>query len=194
MRSIVLASILVFSAASSKAELMNISATAMYTGTERAVACTIVDTGTTLVSGGVMIFAFAEGSGQGDPTIRVWSLHTNMTITNDDWANGFEFQYNGRTEHISLQQIDTRYGNPYATLLRSPYRQKDAAVIVPAGPGEAICAESYDRSGAAPTTVSLAFTDINAIVFRSAEIKMGQFIPNPVTPEALEEIARNMPR
>lgn len=194
MRSIVLASILALSAVSAKAELMNISATAMYTGNQRALACTIVDTGTTLSSGIVLIFAFAEGNGAGDPGIRVWSLYRNLSISNESWEDGFTLQVNGQTAHVSLREIDTRNGNPYASLLRSPMRKSDAAVVIPALPGEAICAESYDRSGAAPSTVSLAFTDINAIVFKSAEMKMGRVVPNPVTPDTLEEMARALRR
>ena len=153
-----------------------------------------MDTGTTLASGIVMIFAFAEGNGGGDPSIRVWSLHRNLCIKNENWADGFDLQVNGQTRHVSLREIDTENGNPYGTLLRSPYRQNDAAVVIPAQLGEAICAESYDRSSAAPSTVNLAFTDINAIVFKSAEMKMGRVVPNPVTIEMAEEIARNLSR
>lgn len=194
MRAIVLTSILALSTVSAKAELMNISATAMYTGNQRALACTIVDTGTTLLSGGVLIFAFAEGNGAGDPGIKVWSLYRNISASNESWGDGFTLQINGETAHVSLREIDTRNGNPYATLLRSPYRQNDAAVVMLALPGEAICAESYDRSGAAPTTVSLAFTDLNAIAFKSLEMKMGRVVPNPVTPDTLEEMARALQR
>jgi len=194
MRSIVLASILACSAMSSKAELMNISATAMYTGNQRAVACTIVDTGTIMISGMVMIIAFAEGNGSGDPGIKAWSLYRNLSFSNENWGDGEDMQVNGKTTHISLWDFDPTNGNPYKALLRSPMRATDAAVIISALPGEAICAESYDRSGASsPSTVSIAFTDLNAIAFKSAQMKMGRVAPVTLTPGLIEEFARGLP-
>lgn len=196
MKSIVAASVLVLSTLSSNAELVNISSTASYSGNQRAIACTIVDTGTIMVSGMVMLFAFAEGDGASDPSIRAWSMRRDFTITNENWQAGFDMHSGGRSVHVDLSEIDKRNGNPYGSLLRSPARPNDAAIIFPALPGEAICVESFDRSGLpAPANVSISITDLNAIAFKSAQLK-AKSLPlgtDELTPRALEELASELP-
>ncbi|GAD20924.1 hypothetical protein [Acidovorax sp. MR-S7] len=196
MKSIVAASVLVLSTLSSNAELVNISATAAFSGSQRAVACSIIDTGTIPIAGGVMLFIFAESDGASDASIRAWSLQRDLAVTNENWQAGFDMHGNGRTVHVALRDLDERNGNPYGTLLRSPARPSDAAVVFPALLGEAVCVESYDRSGApAPVNVSISITDLNAIAFKSAQLK-AKSLPlgtDELTPRALEELSSKLP-
>lgn len=157
------------------AELMNISATGMQTGTQDAVACTIIDDGTTLLSGGVLLFVFAEGSGDSDPDLRVWSLDRNYSAKNNNWGDGVDLSFNGQTTHINLRDADPNGGLVYPTLLRSPARAKDAAAFILVNRLERICAQSLDRSGTGKSQpVSISITDINALTFKSQPLKSGE--------------------
>lgn len=196
MKSIVAASVLVLSTLSSNAELVNISATAAFSGSQRAVACSIIDTGTIPIAGGVMLFIFAESDGASDASIRAWSLQRDLAATNENWRDGFYLHGGGQSAYFSLRDLDEASGDPYGKLLRSPARPSDAAVIFPARIGEAVCVESYDRSGApAPVNVSISITDLNAIAFKSAQLK-AKSLPlgtDELTPRALEELASKLP-
>lgn len=196
MKSSLAAAALALSALSANAELVNISSTASYSGNQRALACTIIDTGTIPLAGGVMLFVFAEGDGASDASIRAWSLQRDLAVTNENWQNGFDMHGNGRTIHVALRDLDERNGNPYGTLLRSPARPSDAAVVFPALLGEAVCVESYDRSGTpSPTSVSISITDLNAIAFKSSELRAKSLAigTDSLTPQALEQLAGQLP-
>lgn len=160
-------------AAMANAELMNISANSVQTGTQAAVACTIIDDGTTLLSGGgIMLFVFAEGSGAGDPDLRVWSLDRDYVTTNNNWGDGVDISVNGQAGHINLRDVDPNGGLVYPTLLRAPRRANDAAAFILVNRGEKICAQSLDRSGTGSSqAVSMSITDLNAIAFKSLAVK-----------------------
>lgn len=155
-----------------QAELVNISGTGMHTASDNAMACTIVDTGTTLISGAVLLVFFAEGYGPGNPNIRVWSLNRSYMVTNENWMDGLDITRDGVTQHINLADVYPQDPLYYPTLLRAPYRTTDAAVFVAGLRGEVFCAESYDRSGlGTPQRVSISATDMNAIMFKSMQLK-----------------------
>lgn len=152
------------------AELVNISTNATQSATQAAVACTIVDTGTNLISGSVILVVLAEGSG--NPDLRVWSLNRDYVTTNNDWADGIDVSVNGQTGHLNLRDVDPNGGLLYPTLLRAPVKQTDAAAFVSVLPGEAVCASTLDKSGDGQLhTVTLSMTDMNAIVFKSQQMK-----------------------
>lgn len=172
IRAIAATAAMVSASFAAQAELVNISSTGQHTASENAIACTIVDTGTTLISGGVLLVFFAEGSGSGNPNIRVWSLNRSYMATNDNWMDGFDLTINGATRHINLADFNSADPLYYPTLLRAPRRPTDAAVLVAGIRGEAFCAESYDSSGlGTPQRVSISSTDMNAIIFKSMQVK-----------------------
>lgn len=190
MKHALLATALAISISPAHAELMNISSTSRYSDADSAIACTIIDTGTIPVSGGVLLYVFAESNGS-DPSLRVWSLQRDLTVTNENWQDGFTLTGGGRTVHYDLSEFEG--GNPYATLLRSPARITDAAVMFPGLRGESFCAESYDRSGARnPVNVQIAITDLNAIAYRSVAYKaLGMPVPDSApTPDLLESLVK----
>ncbi len=162
-KGIALAAAMVFASAA-QADLKNVSATGLSSNSQGFIACTIVDEGTTLLSGGVLLLAFAESRGNGDPAIRVWSLHRDLAITNDNWRDGMDFHAEGQTQRASLRELDDEEGNPYR-FLRNPNGVADAAVVFPARPGEAVCAESKDKISGELLPVSVSITDMNAILF-----------------------------
>ncbi|MBO9678436.1 MAG: hypothetical protein J7556_09365 [Acidovorax sp.] len=171
MKSAILATALALATISGNAELVNISANTTNTSTRSAIACTVVDRGTVVTndtSGMVILFVFAEGSGTSDPDLKVWSLNYNYTITNNNWREGIFISTNGGTpQYLSLGN-----GSVY-TALRPPYRDKDAAVMTLARPGETFCVESRDRSGMGdvPMPVNISITDLNAIMYKSFALK-----------------------
>jgi hypothetical protein len=170
MKRLIVGAALAAVSALSSAELVNISTNATQTATQAAVACTIVDTGTTLISGSVILVVLAEGNG--NPDLRVWSLNRDYVTTNNDWADGIDVTINGQTGHLNLRDVDPNGGLLYPTLLRAPVRQTDAAVFVSVLPGEAICASTLDKSGDGQVhAVTLSVTDMNAIVFKSLQLK-----------------------
>jgi hypothetical protein len=155
-----------------QAELVNISSVGQHTASENAIACTIVDTGTTPINGAVLLVFFAEGNGAGNPNIRVWSLNRSYVATNENWMDGVDVTSNGATQHINLADVYPQDPLYYPSLLRAPYRPTDAAVFVAGLRGEAFCAESYDSSGlGTPQRVSISSTDMNAIIFKSMQVK-----------------------
>lgn len=157
------------------AELMNISAGGYQTGVQDVAACTIVDTGTTLVSGTVLMFAFAEAIGDNDPDLRAWSLDRDYVTTNNNWADGVDVSSNGQTGHINLREVDPNGGLLYPTLLRAPRNSRDAAVFIAAYRGERICVQTFDRSGTGKAnTVALSVTDLNALTFKNGVLKSEQ--------------------
>lgn len=156
------------------AELTNISGTGQHSATDSALACTIVDTGTSLINGAVLLVFFAEGYGAGNPNIRVSSLDRSYVTTNSDWKDGLDITRNGVTQHVNLADVYPADPLYYPSLLRAPARTTDAAVFVAALRGERFCAESLDTSGLNTTQrVSISVTDMNAIVFKSLETKRG---------------------
>lgn len=174
MKRFVAMTALALAGASANAELMNISTTAYQTGEQAAAACTIVDTGTTLVPGSstVVLVVFAEALGDNDPDLRAWSLDRDYVTTNNNWADGVDISANGNTGHLNLRDVDPKGGLLYPTLLRAPANSRDAAVFLAANLGERICVQSFDRSGSGTAnTVILAITDINAITFKSGAFK-----------------------
>lgn len=160
-------------AAISHAELVNISASGTHSGTERALACTVVDSGTTLINGAVLIVFLAEGAGSGDPDIRVWSLDRSYSTSNNNWRDGLDITVNGTTQHLDLAQIYAPDPLYYPTILRAPNRTNDAAVFVAASRGERFCAESFDKSGVGLPRVSISATDMNAVLYKSMPVKGG---------------------
>lgn len=165
------------------AELVNISGVGMHTATDNAIACTIIDKGTTPINGGVLLVFFAEGYGAGNPSIRVWSMDRSYVSTNENWMDGFDITRNGVTQHINLADVYPQDPLYYPSLLRAPYRTTDAAVFVAGLLGETFCAESYDRSGlGTPQRVSVSATDMNAIYFKSLAIKSGNGDVEDVSP------------
>lgn len=172
MKRFLIGTVLASASAMASAELMNISAGGLHTDTQRAVACTIVDDGTVLISGRVALFVFAEGEGEGDPDLRVWSLDRDSVYTSNNWGDGFDVTLNGQTTHINLRDIDPNGGLLYPTLLRAPRRAKDAAAFVLANRGEKVCAQSFDKSGTGKQqAVALSITDLNAIAYKSLQVK-----------------------
>jgi hypothetical protein len=175
MKRIVAMAALALAGVGANAELMNISAVGNQTGEQDVAACTIVDSGTTLVSGAVLLVAFAEARGDNDPDIRAWSLDRDYVTTNNNWADGIDVSANGQTGHINLREVDPNGGLLYPTLLRAPYNTRDAAVFIAANRGERICVQSFDRSGSGKANfVTLAITDINALTFKSGQLKSDQ--------------------
>ena len=161
--------------ATANAELMNISASGYQTGAQDVAACTIVDTGTTLLSGTVLMCAFAEANGDNDPDLRAWSLDRDYVTTNNNWADGVDVSSNGQTGHINLREVDPNGGLLYPTLLRAPRNSRDAAVFIAAYRGERICVQTFDRSGTGKANiVALSVTDLNAIAFKSGALKADQ--------------------
>lgn len=165
------AAALITGAGTSHAELVNISASGTHSTTERALACTVIDSGTTLINGAVLVVFFAEGAGSGDPDIRVWSLDRPYSTSNNNWKEGFDLTFNGNTQHIDLATIYPAEPLYYPAILRAPARPNDAAVFVAATRGERFCAESFDRSGVGTPRVSVSGTDINAIIYKSMPVK-----------------------
>jgi len=181
-------------ALTAQADLKNVSANGLNSNLQGFVACTIVDEGTTLLAGGVLLYAFAEAQGNGNPLIRVWSLNRDLAITNDNWQDGIDIHEGGRTQHLSLREIDTEKGNPYGSLLRNPYKVTDAAAVFLARPGEAVCAESRDATSGALLPVSVAITDINSIAFFKSRPSMAKNALAAVPAAAVEQILKALPR
>ena len=177
-------------ASAAQAELKNVSANGLNSNMEGFVSCTIVDEGTRLLAGGVLLYAFAEARGSGDPLIRMWSLNRDLSITSDNWQNGMDYHAGGQTLHVSLRELDSEQGNPYR-LLRNPYGTADAAVVFPAMLNEAICAESRDKSSGALLPVSVSITDMNAIAFKSSP-SMAKTAP--AIAATVEQILNALPR
>lgn len=178
-------------ASAAQADLKNVSANGLNSNLEGFVACTIVDEGTTLLAGGVLLYAFAEARGNGDPQIRTWSLNRDIVITGDNWRDGMDFHVGGQTQHVSLRELDSEQGNPYR-FLRSPYQATDAAVLFPAKPGEAICAESRDKTSGALLPVSVSITDMNSIAFLKSSPSKSK--DSPAAAAVLERILNALPR
>ena len=173
------------------AELMNISAGGYQTGVQDVAACTIVDTGTTLVSGTVLMFAFAEAIGDNDPDLRAWSLDRDYVTTNNNWADGVDVSSNGQTGHINLREVDPNGGLLYPTLLRAPRNSRDAAVFIAAYRGERICVQTFDRSGTGKAnTVALSVTDLNALTFKSGVLKSGQDLAERNLSQVLQNLRK----
>lgn len=159
-------------ALSAQAELVNISGTGLHTANESAMACTVIDTGTTLINGAVLVVFLAEGNGPSNPNIRVWSLDRSYITTNENWKDGLDISRNGVSQHINLADIYPRDPLYYPTLLRAPYQETDAAVFVAGLRGERFCAESFDKSGSGATQrVSISATDMNAVLYKSLPVK-----------------------
>lgn len=174
MKRFVAMAALASSVVAANAELMNIASGAYQTDSQDVVACTIVDDGTILISGRVMIFVFAEGEGEGNPNLRVWSLDREYVTLNNNWGDGFDVTINGQTTHINLRDIDPNGGLVYPSILRAPRRASDAAAFVLANRGERICAQSLDTSGTGKQQrVAISLTDMNAIAYKSMQKSAG---------------------
>lgn len=172
MKRLLIGAAMALASAMANADLMNISAGGLHSDAQRAVACTIVDDGTVLISGRVALFVFAEGEGEGDPDLRVWSLDRDSVYTSNNWGDGFDVTLNGQTTHINLRDIDPNGGLVYPTLLRAPRRANDAAAFVLANRGEKVCAQSFDKSGTGKQqSVAISITDLNAIAYRSLQAR-----------------------
>ncbi len=170
MKKLLIGAVLTLASAMASAELMNISSGAYQTDSQDALACTIVDDGTILISGRVMLFVFAEGEGDGNPNLRVWSLDREYVTLNNNWGDGFDVTINGQTTHINLRDIDPNGGLVYPSILRAPRRASDAAAFVLANRGEKICAQSLDTSGTGKQQrVAISLTDMNAIAYKSLQ-------------------------
>lgn len=172
MKKHLIASALALVCGLANAELTNIAAGANQTGTQSATVCTVIDAGTIPLSGGaVLLVVLAEGSG--DPDVRVWSMDRDYVTTNNNWGDGIDITVAGQTEHVSLRDVDPATGLLYPTLLRAPAKLSDAAAFVAARVGERICAVSFDRSGSGQQQfVALSITDLNAITFKSQQLKL----------------------
>ena len=185
MKKLIAMATLALAGATVHAELMNISGTAVQTAADNAIACTMIDTGTTLINGGVLLVFFAEGSGQGNPNIRVWSLDRSYVTSNDNWRDGLDITRDGVTRHVNLADVYPQDPLYYPSLLRAPYQNTDAAVFVAGLSGERFCAESYDKSGVGtPQRVSISATDMNAILYKSLRVKGANVLIQDTSPVA----------
>lgn len=171
MKRMMVASMMALACGLANAELTNIAAGANQTATQSATVCTVVDAGTIPLNGSVLLVVLAEGGG--DPDVRVWSMDRDYVTTNNNWGDGIDITVAGQTQHINLRDVDPDGGLLYPTLLRAPAKLSDAAAFVAARVGERICAVSFDRSGTGQQQfVALSITDMNAITFKSQQLRL----------------------
>jgi hypothetical protein len=196
MKKQIVASLMAAACGLASAELTNIAAGANQSATQAATVCTVVDAGTIPMSGSVLLVVLAEGSG--NPDVRVWSMDRDYVTTNNNWGDGIDVTSGGATGHISLREIDPDTGLFYPSLLRAPAKVTDAAAFVAAKVGERICAVSYDQSGDGQQHfVALSITDMNAIAFKSQQLKLLGVADLPRDPreasvqKALDQIGAN---
>jgi hypothetical protein len=137
-----------------QAELLNISSNALQSQNTNTSGCTIVGAGGQSFRGAKILVIMAEGkSADSNPilTVRSLNLSTPVVITNDNWRE--PVTENG----VSSSAID------FTPLLRAPGKMTDAAVIIYATPGIALCAFSQEKSGGdALRSVSISITDVTS--------------------------------
>lgn len=141
-------------AGSATADLKNISANGVHTGTNlEAGACTIVGTSGSLYRGRKILYVFAESTGNGrDPMLKVSSLKYNLVAQNDDWEE--EYYLNGSAQAPVPASL-------YSSFLRLPRRATDAALVFFADPGEPVCAATKEYSNDSNLyQVQISITDV----------------------------------
>lgn len=137
-----------------QAELLNISSNALQSQNTETSGCTIVGAGGKTYKGAKYLVIMAEGKpADSDPVLTVKTLNTStpMVFTNDNWRESFT--ENGRV----LSAVD------FTPLLRAPAKQSDAAIIIFATSGVALCAYSKEKSGGDTLRgVSISITDVTS--------------------------------
>ena len=160
---------MVLAAATARAELMNISATAMHTASGlQGIACTIVGSSGPLYRGSKVLYVFAESSGNSrDTKLRLSSFKYDLTMTNEDWRK--PVYMNGVAYEHDFEIL-------YSAFLRTPNKPTDAAVIYFADPGESVCVFSNEQTtDTAQYPVQIAITDMTAAI-TAAGIKSARSI------------------
>lgn len=147
-----------------QAELLNISSNALQSQNTSTSGCTIVGAGGKTFKGAKYLVIMAEGgSADSNPVLTVKTLNTSkpMVIISDDWRESF-------TENgVVTPAID------FTPLLRSPGKLTDAAVMVFATPGVALCAFSQEKSGGdALRSVSISITDVTGSIQGAASYEV----------------------
>lgn len=155
---------LMFCAFNVNAQLLNISANGLISGTENASACTIVSSDGKLSKSGyklLIIMAEANVSGK-NPIIALGDVETETPIVaNDNWKD----------ESYDYQSKDFfAFGdeNIFKLLIgRTPKSITDAATGLMAVPGRSYCLVAQDNSGAKSLyPVSLSITDVTETYIR----------------------------
>lgn len=139
-----------------QAELLNISSNALQSQNTNTSGCTIVGAGGKSLNGLKYLVIMAEGnSGDSDPVLTVKSLNTSkpMVISNDNWRDSS--MENG----VVVSAVD------FTPLLRAPRKSTDAALVISASPGVALCAFSQEKSGGDTLrSVSISITDVTGSI------------------------------
>lgn len=139
-----------------QAELLNISSNALQSQNTNTSGCTIVGAGGKSLQGGKQLVIMAEGnSADSNPVLMVKTLNTPtpMVFFNDNWRES-------STENgVVVPAID------FTPLLRAPKKSTDAAFMVFATPGVALCAFSQEKSGGDTLrSVSISITDVTGSI------------------------------